>query len=56
MGVCFVDANDNARRLYTKLGAVHRMYIEDRFAGDPVKSEVMVWNLLDGPMAKKELK
>ena len=47
LGVCFVDANDNARRLYTKLGAVHRMYIEDHFAGDPVKSEVMVWDLLD---------
>ena len=52
MGVCFVDANDNARRLYAKLGAEHCMYIEDGFAGDPVKSEVMLWDLLDGPMSK----
>lgn len=55
MGVCFVDSNDNARRLYTKLGAEHCMYIDDTFTGDPVKSQVMVWDLLEGPMSRKAL-
>lgn len=45
MGVCVVVGNENARRLYARMGAQHCMYIDDGFAGDPVKSEVMVWNL-----------
>ena len=45
MGVCVVCGNENARRLYAQLGAEHCMYIDDGFAGDPVKSEVMVWEL-----------
>ena len=53
MGVCVVVGNDNARRLYAQLGAEFCMYIDDGFAGDPVKSEVMVWDLVDGPMAAK---
>lgn len=54
MGVCVVVGNDNARRLYAELGAEHCMFIDDGFAGDPVKSEVMVWDLLDGPMAQNQ--
>lgn len=55
MGVCVVCGNENARRLYAQLGAEHCMFIEDGFAGDPVPSEVMVWDLLEGPMAKKNM-
>lgn len=54
MGVCVVVGNDNARRLYAELGAEHCMFIDDGFAGDPVKSEVMVWDLLHGPMAQNQ--
>lgn len=45
MGVCVMCANEGARRLYARMGAEHCMFIDDGFAGDPVKSEVMLWDL-----------
>ena len=46
MAVCLVKGNDNARTLYTKLGAVHYKDKVDNFTGEISYSEILTWNLL----------
>ncbi len=45
MAVCLVKGNDNARALYTKLGAVHYKDKVDDFTGEISYSEILTWDL-----------
>ena len=45
MAVCLVKGNDNARNLYTKLGAVHYKDKVDDFTGEISYSEILIWDL-----------
>ena len=46
MSVCIVRGNDNAEKLYKKLGAEHLLYFEDDFCGTVSHSEKLIWNRL----------
>lgn len=46
MSICIVKGNDNARNLYTKLGAVHYKDFTDDFHGTPSNSEKLLWESL----------
>ena len=46
MSICIIRGNDNARKLYEKLGARHYCYFEDNFAGSVSHSEKLLWNNL----------
>ena len=45
MAVCLVKGNDNARNLYTKLGASHYRDKVDDFTGEISYSEILTWDL-----------
>lgn len=42
-GVCIVKGNDDARRLYVKLGAAHLREKEDDYTGEKTYSEILLW-------------
>lgn len=46
MSVCIVKGNDNAERLYKKLGAKHLLDFEDNFCGTVSHSEKLLWDNL----------
>lgn len=46
MSICIVKGNDNARGLYTKLGAVHYKDFIDDFGGALSNSEKLIWRSL----------
>ncbi len=46
MSVCIVRGNENARLLYTKLGAEHSSLFDDSFAGAVSHSEKLIWKRL----------
>ena len=46
MSICIVKGNDNAKRIYEKLGAVHYKDFIDDFGGTKSNSEKLVWNNL----------
>lgn len=46
MSICIIQGNENARNLYTKLGAEHYMYFKDDFHGTQTNSEKLIWNNL----------
>lgn len=43
MSICIVKGNDNARNLYTKLGAAHYKDFVDDFGGAFSHSEKLIW-------------
>ena len=43
ISICIVKGNDNARKLYTKLGAVHYKDFIDDFDGTKSNSEKLIW-------------
>ena len=43
MSVCIVKGNEGARRLYTRMGAVHRKDFTDHFEGTSSHSEKLWW-------------
>jgi len=45
MAVCLVKGNNNARALYTKLGASHYKDKVDDFTGEISYSEILTWDL-----------
>lgn len=45
MAVCLVKGNDEARKLYIKLGASHYRDKVDDFTGEISYSEILTWNL-----------
>ncbi len=47
MSICIVKGNDNARKLYKKLGAVHYKDFIDDFGGTKSNSEKLMWNNLN---------
>ena len=47
MSVCIVRGNENARSLYTKLGAKHHAFFEDAFGCTVSHSEKLIWDRLD---------
>ena len=46
MSICIVKGNDNAKRIYEKLGAVHYKYFIDDFGGVKSNSEKLIWKNL----------
>ena len=46
MSVCIVRGNENARRLYVKLGAEHHAFFEDPFGCVVSHSEKLIWEHL----------
>lgn len=46
MSICIVRGNDNAKRIYEKLGAVHYKYFIDDFGGTKSNSEKLIWKKL----------
>ena len=53
MSVCIVKGNEGARRLYTRLGAVHDKDFTDHFEGTRSHSEKLLWP--DLPAAEEPL-
>ena len=47
MSICIVKGNDNAKRLYEKLGAKHYKYFVDYFGDTKSNSEKLIWGKLD---------
>lgn len=47
MSICVIQGNENARNLYTKLGAKHYMYFKDNFHGIETNSEKLIWKDLE---------
>jgi len=47
MSVCIVRGNENAGKLYEKLGAEHFSYFEDDFCGTISHSEKLIWRRID---------
>lgn len=43
LSICVIRGNESARKLYTKLGAVHDKYFIDAFHGTPANSEKLIW-------------
>ncbi len=43
ISICIVKGNENAKKLYTKLGAVHYKYFIDDFDGTKSNSEKLIW-------------
>ena len=46
MSICIVKGNDNAKRIYEKMGAKHYKYFIDYFGDIETNSEKLIWNNL----------